>query len=272
MKKIWQYASYNLLSLFSPAVGQEHWHCDMKRGFTKARKKELPVKTLLEQDTPWQKIGLLAQKGVYEFHRDTQLLDSSDGIERVAEIIQLNQESIEVQKRVTHSLENYHKTPILFGKNLIKLSRGDEGFPEPILLHQGNYSFNFFAAIDCIFLEPDGKLHILDLKTGKSEFDRRQGFIYLLAARYLYPKQPAVASFYNLETGHWSDPITATSVQLDAVQMELARISQQHQGDLRRYRQNPADFETIFPPNPGLPCQYCQFNSICQFSTFEVSA
>lgn len=272
MNKIWQFASYNLLSLFFPAVGQERWHCDMKRGFTKARKKELQVKTLLEQDTTWQKIGLLAQKGVYEFHRDTQLLDSSDGVDRVAEIIQLSQESVEVQKRVTPILEKYRKTPIFIGKNIIKLSRGDEGFPEPILIQQGSYLFNFYAAIDCIFLEPDGKLHILDLKTGKSEFDRRQGFIYLLAARYLYPQQAAIASFYNLETGKWSDPITATSAQLDAIQMELARISQQHQRDLWRYRQNPADFATIFPPNPGLPCQYCQFNSICQFSAFEVPA
>jgi len=30
MPKIWEFASYNLLSLFSPAVGLEHLHCDMK--------------------------------------------------------------------------------------------------------------------------------------------------------------------------------------------------------------------------------------------------
>ncbi|AFZ11652.1 hypothetical protein Cri9333_0724 [Crinalium epipsammum PCC 9333] len=270
MTKIWQFASYNLLSLFSPAVGQERWHCDMKRGITKARKNEPQVKALLEEDTRWQRIGLLAQKGVYEFHLHSQLLYSSDGVERVAEILQLNQESVEVQKRVKSTLENYRKNPILVGKSIIKLSRGDEGFPEPILIQRGNYLFNFYAAIDCIFREPDGTLHILDLKTGKSEFDRRQGFIYLLAARYLYPQQPAIASFYNLETGNWSAPITATSIQLDVIEMELARISQQHQKDLWRYRQNLDDFATIFPPNSGLPCQYCQFNSICQFSAFEV--
>jgi len=41
-------------------------------------------------------------------------------------------------------------------------------------------------------LEPDGTLHILDFKTGKSEFDRRQAYVYLLAAKYLYPNRSAV--------------------------------------------------------------------------------
>ena len=31
------FASYNLWLQFAPPIGQERWHCDMKRGFTKAR-------------------------------------------------------------------------------------------------------------------------------------------------------------------------------------------------------------------------------------------
>lgn len=66
MGKIWlPFASYNLWSLFAPAVGQEHWHCDMKRGYAKVRKREPDVATVLAEDTVPQTVGLLAQRGVY---------------------------------------------------------------------------------------------------------------------------------------------------------------------------------------------------------------
>lgn len=272
MRKIWEFASYNLLSLFSPAIGLEHLHCDMKRGFTKARKREPQVAALLEQDNTHQRIGILAQRGVYEFHQDPLTLYCRDAVKQVASTLQLSQEQDLVQEKVIQILENYHKNPFLFGKNIIKLSRGDEGFPEPILIRQGNYLFNLFAAIDCIFTERDGTLHILDFKTGKSNFDRRQAYIYLLAASYIYPNQKAVASFYNLETYKWSDKITATSDTLKSFQIELSLISQKHQKDLQRYRANPTDFSQVFPPNPGVSCRYCPFNSICKFAISEAAA
>jgi hypothetical protein len=266
------YVSFNIWSQFAPSVGQEHWHCDMKRGFARARKKEPLVKTLLAQDTTPQRIGLLAQRAIYEFHQDIQLLHRSDGVERVAQKLQLTQEPDEIQQRVTPILQNYYLNPILAGKNIIKLSRGDEGIPQPILIRHDNYCFNLFAAIDCIFVEPDGSLHILDFKTGKSDFDRRQAFVYLLAATYLYPHQKAIASFYNVESKKWSNPIAATDTQLNAIQTELVRVAQQHQRELRHYKQNPSKFFQIFPANPGLNCRNCQFNSICKFSIFEISA
>lgn len=273
MKTPWlPYASFNIWSQFVPAVGQEHYHCDMKRGFARARKKEPLVKALLEQDTIIQHIGLLAQMAVYEFHQNMQLLQHSDGVEKIAENLKLSQEPTEVQQRLIAIIKNYHKKPILLGKNIIKLSRGDEGFPEPIQIKQGNYWFNLFAAIDCIFLDSNGNLHILDFKTGKSDFDRRQAFVYLLAATYLYPEKKAVASFYNLESSKWSEPITATNVQLNAIQNELARIAQRHQAELSCYKKNLGDFAQIFPANPGFNCRYCQFSSICKFSISEVPA
>jgi hypothetical protein len=266
MTKIWHFASYNLLSLFSPAVGLEHLHCDMKRGFTKARKKEPLVEALLEQDSPYQKIGLLAQRGVYEFHRNAQILDSSDAVEAIAEILKLSQESEEVRERVQKVLEQYHKNQILLGKNILKLNSGDEGFPEPILIQHGNFRFNLFAAIDCLFKEEDGTLHILDFKTGKSDFDRRQAYIYLFAVSQLYPNQKAVASFYNLETEKWSKPLSASAAALQRYESLLAQIAKQHQKDLWRYRKNPAQFKEIFPPNPGVCCYSCPFSSICPFA------
>lgn len=276
------FASYNLWLQFAPPVGQERWHCDMKRGFIKARKKELCVATLLNQDNIPQRIGILAQRGVYELAQNPQSFFSKDSeavaslrvsaIEKVAEVLQLNQESAVVQERVIAILRKYQTDPILVGKSIIKLNRGDEGFPEPILIKHGSYYFNLYAAIDCIFRELDGKLHILDFKTGTSDFDKRQAYVYLLAASYLYPQQKAIASFYNLENGKFSEPINATYAQLNAIQIELVRIAQQHQKDLNRYRYNPTEFKQIFPASPGFNCRYCSFNSICDFAISEVPA
>lgn len=266
------FASYNLLLQFSPPVGKEHLHCDMKRGFAKARSREPSVAALSALDNTHQRIGILAQRGVYEFHADPLMLDRKDAVDKVSEILQLSEEPNLVQERVSQILTNYYNNPILLGKNIIKLSRGDEGFPEPIVMQQGNYFFNLYAAIDGMFTEEDGTLHILDFKTGKSDFDRRQAYVYLLAASLLYPQQKAVASFYNLETGKWSASIMATSDTLKAFQIELVLTAQRHQKDLRRYRQNPAEFSLIFPPNPGLSCRYCPFSSICKFYFSEVAA
>ncbi|TBR57235.1 hypothetical protein B4U84_14460 [Westiellopsis prolifica IICB1] len=270
---VWRpYVSFNIWSQFASSVGKEYWHCDMKRGFSRARKKEALVKVLLEQNTIPQHIGLLAQKGIYEFHQDVQLFHQSDGVEIVAEKLELHQKPAEVQQRVIKILKNYYQMPILFGKNIIQLSRGDEGIPKPILIQQGHYFFNLFAAIDCIFLESDGRLNILDFKTGTSDFDRRQAFVYLLAVSYLYPQQKAAASFYNLETGKRSESITATDAQLKAIQEKLAQIAQEHQKELQRYKKNPSEFANIFPANPGISCRNCQFTSICLFSQYEVPA
>lgn len=273
MEKSWlPFASYNLWSLFAPAVGQEHWHCDMKRGYAKVRKREPDVAAILAQDTVPQTIGLLAQQGIYEFYLNPQRLGDTDGVAQVSEILKLDQQADEVRERLNQILSQYYENPILLKKRIFSLSRGDEGFPEPIKLYYGNTTFNLFAAIDCILLEPDGTLHILDLKTGHSDFDERQAFVYLLAANYLFPRQRAIASFYNLELCKWSEPITATASQLNAIRIELARLAQRHEMEKKRYRKNPEEFDRIFPPNPGFRCRHCQFNSVCQFAAQEISA
>jgi hypothetical protein len=267
------FASFSLLSEFSSAIGQEYWHCDMKRGFQRVRKKEPAIAAILNQDTTSQRIGLLSQQGVYEFHRNTQLLDSLDGVEQVAAILQLEQELPVVRDRVLRVLASYQRQPILHGKNIHTLNRGNEGIPSPLEMRAGGVLFNLYAAIDCIFLESDGTLHILDLKTGKADFDLRQGYIYLLVARYRYPNRNAVASFYNLESCKWSEAISATSSQLDAIQANLARIAQKHEFEKKQYRENSAKFAQIFPANPDQKrCQHCQFHSVCTFSPKEVSA
>jgi PD-(D/E)XK nuclease superfamily len=268
------FASFSLMSEFTPAVGQEYWHCDMKRGFQRVRKKEPAISAILNQDTTVQRIGLLAQQGVYEFHhKNNWLLNDVDGMDKVARILKLEQEPLVVQERVLKTLDNYYNQPVLRGKKILKLSRGDEGIPTPLEVQADHLSFKLFAAIDCLFLEEDGTLHILDFKTGRSDFDLRQGYVYLLIASYLYPNQRAVASFYNLESCKWSELITASPLQLNAIQSNLGRIAQKHDTQTQQYRKNPAEFERVFPPNPDQGrCRRCQFHSVCNFSAWEVSA
>jgi hypothetical protein len=260
------FASYHLWSLVAPAKGQERWHCQMRRGFVKARQHEPKVKALLTKATAPQRIGLLAQKGVYEFHHHRHLLKQSNGVEKVAQLLQLSHSSDEVQQRVLQILHKYHNAPLLLNKNILQLTPGDEGFPKPILIDQDDYCFRLYAAMDCVFIESDRTLHILDFKTGKATFDQRQALVYLLAARYLYPGHEAVASFYNLELCKKSDLIRINHGELTSLEFELARIAQKHQRDLQKYHQETEDFSQIFPPNPGSHCRFCPFRSICDFA------
>ena len=104
------------------------------------------------------------------------------------------------------------------------------------------------------------------MKTGKTNFDFRQAYVYLVAAQYLYPNQRAIASFYNLETQTSSESIIASPEAIESICIELSLIAQRHQQDLKRYRNNSQLFERIFPANPGFACQYCAFNSVCEYA------
>lgn len=263
------FASYHLWSLVAPATGQERWHCQMRRGFVKARQHEPQVKALLGKATPPQRIGILAQKGVYEFHHHRHLLKQSDGVDQVAKLLQLSHTDREVQQRVRQILQKYHNAPLLLNKNILQLTPGDEGFPKPILIDQDDYCFRLYAAMDCVFIDSDRTLHILDFKTGKAAFDQRQALVYLLAARYLYPGREAVASFYNLELCKKSELIRINHHELASLEFELAHIAQQHQRDLQKYHQETGDFSKIFPPNPGSHCRFCPFRTICDFADLK---
>ncbi|MEA5580941.1 PD-(D/E)XK nuclease family protein [Nodularia harveyana UHCC-0300] len=260
------FASYHLWSLVAPAAGKEHWHCQMRRGFIKARQHEPQVKALLGKATPPQRIGILAQKGIYEFHRHRHLLKQPDGVDQVAKLLKLNTSTQKVQHRVRQILQKYHKSPLLLNKHIIQLTPGDEGFPKPIFVQNQDVNFRLYAAMDCIFREADRTLHILDFKTGKSAFDRRQALVYLLAARYLYPGIKAVASFYNLEMSQGSELIRINNRELETLKLHLANIAHKHQKDLQKYHEKTSNFSQIFPPNPGKHCHFCPFNSICKFS------
>ena len=267
MSKYWRYnVSYSSWSQISPPIGKEHWHCDRKRGYSRARKKEPLIKELVNVDNTAQNIGHLAQRGVFEFHQDIQLLSKPDGVTTVSEILEISQECTEVRERVESILNNYYQKPILLDRNIVELSRGDESYPKPIPIEYGNLTFALYAAFDCVLLEPDNTIHILDFKTGKSDFDHRQAYVYLLAAKYLYPNYQAIASFYNLETQLASEPRSASSPAIESMCIELSEAAKKLQQDTQRYKQNPHLFDCIFPANPGSSCKYCAFNSVCEYA------
>jgi PD-(D/E)XK nuclease superfamily len=262
------YFSYKLWADSESAYGLESFHCEMKRGFG-LRKQEPIVKALIDTDSTAQAIGHLAQRGVCEFHTDPRLLDRSDGVKLVADLLQLEQLDPEIAERVAQILERYHTQPILKGKQILILERGDEKSREQLVLRLQRKKFNFYAPMDCVYIEPDGTIHILDFKTGKSKFDERQAYTYLFAARHLYPGQPVVASFYNLESQQRSRIIKASPVQLHRMEIIFARIAQQLADDSNHYRNNPAAFNLIFRPNPGIQCQHCPFPSICDYAEHD---
>jgi hypothetical protein len=242
----------------------------MQRGFRWVQKfepiEQPPVPVMA---TIWQKVGNLAQQGVYEFHQDPLLLKHTRGVDRVADRLYLYYEILPIRQRVMQILHRYRTNPWLQRKDIILLTRGDEPIPPPIPLQVGNYQFNLLAAFDCIVREADGRLHIIDFKTGQADFDRRQAYVYLLAASILYPDRSAIASFYNLETGLSSEVITASAAKLTSLTHKLARIAQLHQSQLQSYRSQPQDFDRIFPPHPGNHCRYCLFNYRCTYAVIN---
>jgi len=74
-----------------------------------------------------QEIGLLAQ-GVYEFHQVVSVELRGWGTSQVSRVLGLENRGDEVHDRVTQILLNYHANPILLGKEILKLIKGDEGF------------------------------------------------------------------------------------------------------------------------------------------------
>ena len=221
------------------------------------------------QATIWQKVGNLAQQGVYEFHQDPLLLKHPRGSERIADRLYLYYEIQTVRDRVMQILHQYQANPLLIGADIIVLNRGDEDIPPPIELQVADYRFQLFAAFDCVIRSSEGQIQIIDFKTGLADFDRRQADVYLLACSYLYPNLRAVASFYNLETMTKSEVITATPDRLASIAGKLADIAKLHQQQLQDYQLNPDCFDRLFPPHPGRHCRYCAFNYRCAYAAVD---
>ena len=260
------FASYHLWSQFEPALGWEDSHCQMQRGWRWTQKSRHESQIPAFTETVWQKVGKLAQQGIYEFHQEPLLLKHPRGSERVADRLYLYYEIAAVRDRVMQMLQQYQADPWLLSREILLLNRGDEPIPDPIEIQIDGGSFQLLAAFDCIVRTNDRQIQIIDFKTGLAAPDRRQADVYLLACSYLYPDLEAVASFYNLETMTSSEAITATPDRLDEIALKLAQIAQLHQQQLQVYQNEPDAFERIFPAHPGTHCRACQFNYFCDYA------
>ena len=218
-------------------------------------------------ETIWQKVGKLAQQGVYEFHQDPLLLKHPSGCERIADRLYLYYEIATIRDRVIQILRQYQADPWLLDRDILVLNRGDEPIPPPIVLEVDGYQFHLLAAFDCIVRSIDNSIHIIDFKTGLAAPDLRQAEVYLLACTYLYPERTPVASFYNLETMTSSQLITATDDSLAQTARKLAQIAKLHQQQLQAYQTNTDCFDRLFPPHPGTHCRSCPVNYRCTYST-----
>jgi PD-(D/E)XK nuclease superfamily len=278
-----EFASYHLWSQFEPALGWEDTHCQMQRGWRWTQTARSDDSQLIPfTETIWQKVGKLAQQGVYEFHRDPLLLKHPRGCERVADRLYLYYEVAVVRDRVMQILQQYQADPWLRDREIIMLNRGDEPIPPAIEVCINKDKFYLYAAFDCIIRSIVGvasalrnrdsvaqsrqQIQIIDFKTGIAEPDLRQADVYLLAGSYLYPDFDVAVSFYNLETMTSSELITATPERLNEIACKLAQIAKLHQQQLQAYQLDPASFDLLFPPHPGTHCRACNFNYRCTYA------
>lgn len=137
--------------------------------------------------------------------------------------------------------------------------------PTEILFLEKKFSFRIAGetikgTIDRVDRRPDGQLEIVDYKTGKNkaaktgrlEFaEKRQLILYqLFLEEYLGDKVGAL-SFYYLESGE-KYSFLATEKEIDKLKLEIS-----------------AEIEAIknrrFIPKPSPLCQFCDFNTICEF-------
>jgi PD-(D/E)XK nuclease superfamily len=222
--------------------------------------------TVAFTETVWQKVGKLAQQGIYEFHQQPLLLKHPRGCERVADRLYLYYEVAAVRDRVMRILQQYQAEPWLLDRDIILLNRGDEPIPSPIEIGVDDERFQLLAAFDCIIRLNPQQIQIIDFKTGLADPDFRQADVYLLACSYLYPDCEAVASFYNLETMTSSELVTATPDRLIEIACKLAQIAKLHQQQLQEYQLDPDCFDRLFPPHPGIHCRACTFNYRCAYA------
>ncbi len=109
--------------------------------------------------------------------------------------------------------------------------------------------------IDRVDEMPDGKLKIVDYKTGspkqKLEFDdKSQLLIYQMAAKQFFRQEVGALAFHYLEDN--------SQIEFLGKDKDLEKLDDKICDTVRAIRSNE------FPPKPTM-CKYCDFNGICEF-------
>jgi len=132
--------------------------------------------------------------------------------------------------------------------------------PAEILFLEKKFSFKMGedlikGTIDRVDKLSDGSLEIVDYKTGKNktlDFDaKRQLILYQLFLEEYAKLKVSLLSFYYLESGE-KVSFTAKPAEIDKLR---ATVSQEIAAIKKRQ----------FAPQPGMMCQFCDFNQICEF-------
>ncbi len=113
------------------------------------------------------------------------------------------------------------------------------------------------GAIDRVDILPDGRLEIVDYKTGnpkeKLDYDaRRQLILYQLFLEEFLGRQVARLSYYYLENG--------AVLSFEATEKEKEKLLKEIKEEIEDIKKGK------FPPKPGEMCKFCDFKGICEFA------
>ncbi len=124
------------------------------------------------------------------------------------------------------------------------------------ILEANGEKYGIHGAMDRVDETEDGKIKIVDYKTGKPKethtfADKQQLFLYQLAAKQLFRKEIHSLSFYYLENN--------SEYEFVGSDKDLNKTQEKFRDIIKKIKQGE------FAPKPGPLCQYCDFRDICEY-------